>query len=265
MKIGFIGAGNMARAIIEGLIKADFVTAKEILVHSARKTSYEPYAKENGLTALDSNDQVVSEADIVFLAVKPIVLAKVLAEIKSSVRQHAPVLVSIVSGVSISEIETELDNQSVSILRTMPNVNATVSESMTALVGNDALTEEQMKQGTDLFDTIGETMQVAEHDFSTFVALAGSSPAFIYLFIDTLARAGVKYGLAKDEATKISAQAVLGSAKKVLSTNDVPWKLIDEVSSPGGTTVAGLLAMEEAGFMNSIIKAVDATIAKDQN
>ncbi|MHC9536664.1 pyrroline-5-carboxylate reductase [Dellaglioa sp. BT-FLS60] len=265
MKIGFIGAGNMARAIIEGLLKANFVTSTEILVHSAREVSYVPYAKKNGLTALDSNARVVSEADVVFLAVKPIVLGKVLAEIKDSVKKHNPMLISIVSGVSVAEIETELDNHSVGILRTMPNVNATVSASMTALVGNDVLTDAQMQQGIDLFDTVGETMQIAERDFSTFVALAGSSPAFIYLFIDTLARAGVKYGLPKDKATKIAAQAVLGSAKKVLSTDEVPWKLIDEVSSPGGTTVAGLLAMEEAGFMNSIIKAVDATVAKDQN
>ncbi|WP_409021569.1 pyrroline-5-carboxylate reductase [Dellaglioa sp. P0083] len=265
MKIGFIGAGNMARAIIEGLVEADFTAPKEILVHSARESSYVPYAEANGFTALGSNAQVVSEADVVFLAVKPIILGKVLAEIKESVKKNKPMLISIVSGVSISEIELELDNSSVGILRTMPNVNATVSASMTALVGNDVLTDEQMKQGIDLFDTIGETMEVAEQDFSTFVALAGSSPAFIYLFIDTLARAGVKYGLPKDKATKIAAQAVLGSAKKVLATDEVPWKLIDEVSSPGGTTIAGLLAMEEAGFMNSIIKAVDATVAKDKN
>lgn len=265
MKIGFIGAGNMARAIIEGLVEANFIAPKEILVHSARESSYVPYAEANGFTALGSNAQVVSGADVVFLAVKPIVLAKVLAEIKESVKEYKPMLISIVSGVSISEIELELDNHSVGILRTMPNVNATVSESMTALVGNNILTDKQMKQGTDLFDTIGETMQIDERDFSTFVALAGSSPAFIYLFIDTLARAGVKYGLPKDKATKIAAQAVLGSAKKVLATDEVPWKLIDEVSSPGGTTIAGLLAMEEAGFMNSIIKAVDATVAKDKN
>ena len=111
---------------------------------------------------------------------------------------------------------------------------------------------------------IGQTEILTEKDFSTCVALAGSSPAYVYFFIDAMSRAGVKYGLKKDQATKIAAQAVLGSAQKVLADQKTPMQLVDDVCSPGGTTIAGLLAMEEAGFMTAVIKGMDATINKDQ-
>ena len=113
-------------------------------------------------------------------------------------------------------------------------------------------------------EDIGQTIALKESDFSTFVALAGSSPAFVYFYIDSMAKAGVKYGLKKDAAVKIAAQAVLGSAANVLQSSKSPQDLVDDVCSPGGTTIAGLLAMEEAGFMRAVVKGIDATIAKDQ-
>ncbi|KRL02790.1 pyrroline-5-carboxylate reductase [Liquorilactobacillus capillatus] len=264
VKIGFIGAGNMARAIINGWLATGKVAAADILIHSAHRQSYGPYAEEKGLVPVESNKEVVEQAEIVFLAVKPLVLGSVLAEIKQDVQTKKSVLVSMVSGVSLAEIQEVLGNGKVELLRIMPNVNVEINEGITALAGNPTLTDEHYHFCEDLLNTLGKTTPLAEKDFSTFVALGGSSPAFVYFFIDSLARAGVKYGLTKKQATEIAAQAVMGSAKKILVASKTPWELVDAVSSPGGTTVAGLLAMEEAGFMTSIVKAVDATIAKDQ-
>ena len=264
MKLGFIGAGNMARAIINGWLSQG--QKAEIYLHSARKASYEPYAKEHGLHACASNTEVVSTADIIFLAVKPIVLAEVLHEIKTTVQEKKPVIVSMVTGVSIAEIADllELTPEDLEIIRIMPNVNAEIAAGMTALNASPDVTETNFARVKGLFEMIGQTEILPEKDFSTFVALAGSSPAYVYFFIDAMSRAGVKYGLKKDQATKIAAQAVLGSAQKVLADQKTPMQLVDDVCSPGGTTIAGLLAMEEAGFMTAVIKGMDATINKDQ-
>lgn len=264
VKIGFIGAGHMAQAIINGWLKVNKVSSSDIFIHSARRESYAVYAQEKNLVPVDSNNEVIKKADIIFLAVKPLVLGKVLAEVRDKLKKQNKVIVSMVSGVSLTEIQQELDNDNVELLRIMPNVNVEINEGMTALAKNECMTEEHYDFCENLFNALGKTSNISEKDFSTFVALSGSSPAFVYFFIDALSRAGVKYGLSKKQATEIAAQAVMGSAKKVLTDPRTPWELVDDVSSPGGTTVAGLLAMEEAGFMTSIVKAVDATIAKDQ-
>lgn len=263
MKIGFIGVGNMAKAIIQGLLKAGF-SEKDIYIHSKHKENYDEYAKEFGLNSCDSNTEVIKMSDYVFLAVKPIILEQVLLEIKEEIKVKPVKLISVVTGISLREIEQKLDQVNIPIIRTMPNVNVEINQGMTAVSANDATTPEIFDNVLKLFKLLGEITVLEEKDFSTFVALAGSSPAFVYFFIDSLARAGVKYGLSKKEATKIAAQAVLGSAAKILQSDKNPWDLVDEVSSPGGSTVAGILAMEEAGFMTSIIKGVDATIKKDK-
>lgn len=264
MKLGFIGAGNMARAIINGLIAEQKISGEDVYIHSAHKSSYESYAKEKGLNPCESNSDVVKNAEIVFLAVKPIVSKDVLEEISTEFERKNPVLVSMVTGVSIAELADALHFPAAKIIRIMPNVNVEIGEGMTALKAGKKVTEAEFSEVTDLFDSIGKTTEMEEKDFSTFVALAGSSPAYVYLFIDAMSRSGVKYGLNKRQATEIAAQAVLGSALKVLEASKSPMDLVDDVCSPGGTTVAGLLAMEEYGFTTSVIKGLDATVAKDK-
>lgn len=146
----------------------------------------------------------------------------------------------------------------------MPNLNSQIGEGMTAICGNNYATPEQKAFVLNMFKAVGEAIELPEKDFSTFTALAGSSPAFVFLFIDSLARAAVKNGMSKETATKIAAQAVLGSGKLVLDSSETPWNLIDQVSSPGGTTVEGVLTLEDTGFVSSITKAVQAVIDKDQ-
>ena len=264
MTIGFIGAGNMARAIISGLLAKKAIAPTDIVLHGGQPLHYEPYAAKIGAKALASNQAVAETADIVFLAVSPKLGEPILQAIGSTLKKrHVPV-VSMLTGVSVATLEEALGSHDQPVLRIMPNVNVAINAGMIAYAANDAVAG-QLDGLLDLLNVLGKTVSLPEEQFSTFVALAGSSPAFIYLFIDSLARAGVKYGLEKDQATAIAAQAVMGSAKNVLASDQSPFDLIDQVSSPGGTTVAGLLAMEEAGLMTAVVKGVDATIAKDRH
>lgn len=260
MKLGFIGVGNMAKAIISGLVKKD-VAGKDILVHSAHPQNYENFAKQSGLTAVSDNTAVAQQADVIILAVKPTVIKRVAEEIQPVLTEEK-LVVSIASGVSLADLQAVLGTAQ-PILRVMPNVNVEIAQGMTAVKATGDLNAAPYQAGVELFARIGKTMEVAENDFPIFAALAGSAPAYAYLFIDALSRAGVKYGLTKANATKIAAQMVQGSAQMVLNSDEVPYALIDKVSSPGGTTVAGLLAMEEAGFSPAVVKGIDATVAKE--
>lgn len=264
MKIGFIGAGNMGRAIINGWLKQHAVTGEEIYLHSAHRSSYESYAKNQGLHACASNEEVVNQADLVFLAIKPAQLRTVLLEVKPALLRKRPVIVSMIAGCDLATMRKILGQAELEMIRIMPNVNVEIAAGMTALTRNEFVTTDHWQRVVALFDTIGATIELAEDKFSIFAALAGSSPAFVYFFIDVLARVGVKYGLDKATATQIAAQVVQGSAQKTLATTKTPWELVDEVCSPGGTTVAGLLAMEEAGFMTAVIKGIDATVAREK-
>lgn len=264
MKIGFIGVGNMAKAIIEGILAAENVPASDILIHSAHPANYEQYAQKWGLTACANNNEVAQQADLLFLAVKPLMAGEVLSDIKKTIITAHPVVVSMLSGVSLAELEQFIGTKNVEILRIMPNVNVAINQGITALVGNGSLSSAHLQQAQSLLSDLGQNISLDEQDFSTFVALAGSSPAFVYYYIDSMANAGVKYGLTKNAAVKIAAQAVMGSAANVLQSEKAPRNLMDDVCSPGGTTIAGLLAMEEAGFTRAVIEGIDATIAKDK-
>jgi len=262
MKIGFIGVGGMAKAIIGGLLNAQTFAPTDILVHSHRQESYGPYAQEHGLVAADSNVAVARDSDLVVLAVTPNVAVKVLQEIATQLVAGEKTLISIVAGLSLAEMR-QVVGTDLPTLRTLPNVNVEVGAGMTAVAANDQLIGDQLAAALRVFNTIGSTTTLAEDQFGVFSALAGSSPAYIDFFIDSLSRAGVKHGLSKEQATQIAAQATLGSAKMVLQSDKVPFALIDQVASPGGSTIAGLLAMEEAGLMTAVVKGIDATIKRD--
>ncbi|GAB6093485.1 pyrroline-5-carboxylate reductase [Furfurilactobacillus curtus] len=263
MQLGFIGVGGMAQAIISGLIKTDTVVASDILVHSPHPAHYQEFAEATGIQQADSNAAVVAASDFVVLAVVPGAAQAVLKEIRDELNDHQKVLISIVAGLSLQAME-EVAGYDLAVLRTLPNVNVAIGAGMTAIAANNNLTGAKLADAKGLFDAIGSTSALPEADFSTFSALAGSSPAFVDFFIDTLARAGVKHGLTKVEATRIAAAVTEGSAKMVLASDKTPFDLIDQVSSPGGSTVAGLLAMEEAGLMTAVVKGIDVTIKRDQ-
>lgn len=264
MKIGFIGAGNMATAIIRGLIHKEVVATKDIFISSANFQHAQEVANAIGVTPCETNQDVVRNTDILILAVKPNILPIVLPEISVLVKEQKSVVVSIAAGVTLEQLATMLNLAEQPIIRIMPNVNVSVEAGVSAICCNENVVEKDFKTVQGLFEAVGSVYELQEKDFSTFIGLAGSSPAFVYMFIDAMARAGVLNGMPKKVATEIAAKAVLGSAKRLLEGDENPWELVDQVSSPGGTTVEGVVTLEKAGFVSAIIDGVDATIKKDQ-
>lgn len=264
MKLGFIGTGNMASAIIDGLIQTETVNKEDIFVSSGTAEEAAAFAKTRGVHACATNLAVVEAADTVIFAVKPNILPAVLKETSETLQEQEVLVVSIAAGTTLAMLEAAIGSPYLPIVRVMPNVNAMVGAGVAAICGNKRAAEEDVTQVLRLFQAVGSAYELPEASFSNFIALAGSSPAYAYMFIDAMSRAGVKHGLPKQLATEIAAQAVLGSAKMVLESDKSPWDLVDMVSSPGGTTVAGVLALEEAGFLTAITKGLDATIEKDQ-
>lgn len=266
MKIGFIGTGNMASAIIKGLISQNLYKATEICTFSLPDPQRDKFISETGITLCANNSALVSQSEIVILAVKPQLLPHVMEEIRQDLALTKPLLISIAAGTSLSQLENmAAAPQPLHIIRVMPNLNAAIGCSASAVCGNTAATAEEIATVLNIFQSVGKAWTMPEKDFSTFAAIAGCSPAYAFLFIDSLARAAVKNGLPKKLAEEIATQAVLGSAKLLQQTAENPWTLIDKVCSPGGTTIAGLVALEDNAFISTIIKGIQAAIDKDQD
>ncbi|MGM0238335.1 pyrroline-5-carboxylate reductase [Enterococcus sp. AZ103] len=265
MKIGFIGAGNMARAIIEGIISQKFVSAEDVYLYNIHFEKAQNLADQLGIHAVEEVNQLVEAVDTVVLAVKPPIIESVVNEIRTTILAKNSLIVSIAAGKDLATLYDYLETeQAVSIIRVMPNMNSMVGQGATAVCGNQFTSKEQVAEIIALFAAIGKAWELPEEQFSTFAAIAGSSPAFTFLYIDSLARAGVKNGLPKDLATEMATQAVLGSAETLAASSENAWGLIDQVSSPGGTTVAGVVSLEDNRFLATVVKAVDDTIAREK-
>lgn len=263
MKLGFIGAGNMATAIIKGLLAKEFLPASDIYITTSSPEHTETVSKTLGIQAAHSNADLIKKVDTVVIAVKPHIAPIVLNEQRKLLAKEQPLLISIASGLTLDNL-AELTSPDQKIIKVMPNMNVTIGQSVSAICSNHLVNNEEMTRVANLFNVVGSTYEIAEKDFRNFTALAGCSPAFTYLYIDAMSRAAVKNGLPKKLATKIAAEAVKGSAQMVLDSDDTPWDLIDKVCSPGGTTIAGLVALEEDHFMATVIKGLEATIKRDQ-
>ena len=264
MKIGFIGTGNMATAIIQGIVAKDFLKGEEVYLFDVVTEKVQQLGAQVSANVCASAAQVIEQADAIVLSVKPNVIQQVVEETKTVLLEKKPLLISIAAGTTLEKLAGFVGTSELPIVRVMPNVNAMIGYGAAAVTGNPAASQDQVRYVIDLFGAVGKAWEVEEKDFSAYTALAGSSPAYAYLFIDSLARAGVKHGLAKEKALEYAAQAVLGSAQMLIDSDENPWTLIDRVCSPGGTTVAGLLALEEEAFISTVVKGIDATVARDQ-
>jgi len=258
-KIGLIGSGNMARALLSGLLHGKRASKDQLSASDHREAKAKSFADEFGIDTTTSNKEVVTRSDIVVLAVKPQVMAKVVAEIASSVTSKK-LIVSMAAGVPIAMIERKLPKGS-RVVRVMPNVPALVGAGATALAVGGHASEEDLALASALFDSVGKTVVVEEEQLDAVTGLSGSGPAYIFLIIDSLADAGVKVGLSRDVALILAAQTVLGAAKLLIETGEHPGKLKDMVTSPGGTAIAGIHTLEEGGLRTTLINAVErATI-----
>lgn len=264
MNIGFIGCGNMATAIIKGIIDSKIICSENIMLFDKNESVLDNVsAKYNTVKCKDASE-TAKNSDIIILAVKPNVIQNVLTEINGVLKNSDKLIVSIAAGKTIEFIRNCL-TQNNKIIRVMPNINAKVGEAICAYCYNSEVADEDKKNVAKILSGIGKVIELDESFFSLFGVIGGCSPAFVYMFIDSLARVAVENGMPKDMALEISAQAVFGSAKMILENTDIhPWKLVDMVCSPGGTTIEGVLSLQQSGFESSIHQAVNKAIEKDK-
>lgn len=263
MKIGFIGAGNMASAIIEGAVRSGAFAAADICAYDVNLQKAEALKGNLGILTAETCAELIALSDVVVLAVKPNVFSTLLPSVGASFQAKDPLIISIAAGKTIEFIENLLP-YSAAVVRVMPNINATVGEAMSAYCFNDRVTEAQKALTEKLCGAFGKVMYLSESVFPLFGVLAGCAPAYSYMFIDALARAGVKNGMAKSDALKIAAQTVYGSAKQILENGTHPWELIDRVCSPGGTTIEGVASLQTDGLDAAVTRAVEAALDKDK-
>ena len=264
MKIGFIGAGNMTSNIVKGMLVTQKWGVNDIMLSDIDSDKLAKLQTDLAVETTNNNQEIARWSDVLILAVKPQLMPFIVAEINETVKTKRPLIISIAASITLTTLEELFSDVNLSIIRVMPNINVMVRMAMSAICANQSASAADTEKALTIFNAIGKTELVEEAQFANFTAIAGCSPAFVYMFIDALARGAVKNGMAKDKATRVAAQAVLGSAQMVLSSNTSPWDLVDAVCSPGGTTIVGVAKLEDEKFMSSIIQAVDATIEKDE-
>lgn len=258
MKIGIIGAGNMASALLEGFLTSEIAAPTDICISDKDEKKLSVW-KTKGVCTTDNNDEVLEFADVVVFAVKPNILPLVLKD--AGKRTDNKIYISIAAGFSIEKIESYLGNKA-RIVRVMPNTPALVRCGMSVVCFNKNADNEASEIVKKLFSSVGEVVFLEEKFMNSATAVHSCSPAFVYMMIDAMADAGLKYGIDKKSALLLAAKAVEGSAKMVLESNELPNKLKDNVCSPGGATIEGVLELEKNGFKSDIQSAIKACVEK---
>ena len=257
-KVGLIGAGNMAGALIRGLLASGTLEKEQLRCSDVRKERLDELAKLHGIVTTHDNRELVGWANLLVLSVKPQVMDRVLDDVGASIREDT-LVVSIAAGVPIRAIESRL-HTGVRVVRAMPNTAAIVLEGATGIAPGVHATDEDVALAKTLFDATGRSVVLDESLIDAVTGLSGSGPAYVMLMIEALADGGVKVGLHRDTALLLAAQTVYGSAKLLLETGEHPGRLKDMVTSPGGTAIAGLHTLEAGGLRRTLIDAVeDAT------
>jgi pyrroline-5-carboxylate reductase len=254
-RLGFLGAGNMSGGLVKGLIQAG-VTPERVSVSDVSEDRRQELHEWYGVAATADNGALVRGCDVVVLAVKPQILGNVLGEIAGDVRADQ-LVVSIAAGIPIAAIEGRLPAKT-RVVRAMPNAPAMVQAGATAIAGGSHAREDDMRIARELFDAVGKVVVLDEHQLDAVTGLSGSGPAYVMLVIEALADGGVKMGLPRAAAHLLAVQTVLGSAALVLQSGEHPARLKDKVTSPGGTTIAGLHALERGGLRGVLMDAVEA-------
>ena len=261
MVYGFIGLGNMASAILRGMAASGNFADDTLCGFNRSEGKTLALWHEIGLVPCESAAAVVQMADVVVLAVKPQMLPDVLPLVTPEMTKDK-LLVSIAAGKPTTYYEAQLP-EGVGVVRVMPNINARVGAAASGICGGKYATEEQMQIVREMFSAVGEVFDVPEHLFAAFMALAGASGAFVHVYIDALASAGVKAGLPRPLAEQLATQATLGAAKLTRESDEHPIALCDQVCSPGGTTIEGVHMLKKLGFETAVQQAVEAIIEKD--
>lgn len=261
--ISFIGGGNMAGAIIGGILKSGLTTKEQITATAKTEQTLVSLRERFGITATRDNRGTARSADILFLAVKPHLFGEIISQIKDCVRPET-LIISIAAGQTIEKIES-LFEKNIKLIRAMPNTPALVGEAMSALCVNKNVTEAELAEAGFIFDSFGKYEVVPESMMDTVIGVSGSSPAYAYLFLEAMADAAVADGMPRAQAYKFAAQSVLGAAKMVLETGMHPGALKDAVCSPGGTTIEAVAVLEQSGLRSAVISAQRACVQKSRD
>ena len=256
-KIGFIGSGNMAEALISGLVQSNAAQPENIICSDVYEDLLAEVHEKYRVNTTTDNCRVARDSDIVVFATKPQILGAVLKETADEL-DKSKLIISIAAGVPLAAIAAGLDKK-LRLIRVMPNICAFVKESATAIAAGDYVLEEDVPMAQAIFNSVGKTVFIQENILmDAFTGLSGSGPAYIFLIIDALADAGVKMGLSRKDSRLLSTQTVLGAAKLLLESKEHPGQLKDRVTSPGGTAIAGIHTLEEGGLRTTLINAVEA-------
>ncbi|MFL5321744.1 MAG: pyrroline-5-carboxylate reductase [Myxococcaceae bacterium] len=255
-KIAFLGAGNMAEALIKGLLASGTANPEDITATGRRSERLEPLAKAYGVKTSLDNLAAARDADVIVLSVKPQAMGKLLTQVAPAI-DHRKLVISVAAGVPIAALERKLGAGS-RIIRAMPNTPALVGAGACAIAAGESATAEDLQLATALFKAVGVCVTTEENLLDAVTGLSGSGPAYIFLIIEALSDAGVKVGLPRYTALELAAQTVLGSAKLLIDTGTHPGSLKDAVTSPGGTAIAGLHTLEAGGLRTTLINAVES-------
>ncbi|MDD3236570.1 MAG: pyrroline-5-carboxylate reductase [Candidatus Gastranaerophilales bacterium] len=260
-KIGFIGAGKMASAIIKGIIGAKSYKPSNILIHDLNKDALDNAKKDFGITIEESNINVVKNADVIVFAVKPFVLPTILEEIKHTITKNK-VVISIAAGIATKTMEEKLGE--IPIIRIMPNTPALVNEGMSAVCKGKYAKDEHAKIALTIFGSVGKVIELDEKYLDIVTGISGSGPAFYYYIINEIAKAGEKLGLDYETCLKLSAQTAFGSAKMMMETGVSPEQLIINVTTPGGTTEVGNNVLKQSNISDILYDTIKGTTEKSK-
>ncbi len=263
MKIGFIGCGNMGQAMVAGMLDSGKVKPEELIVSDKTLEARVNLNKRFGIYVAENNTEVAMISDVIFLAVKPQYYEEVIAEVRQSIWENK-IVVSIAPGKTLAWLEEKIGKPA-KIIRTMPNTPALVKEGMMGICANDKVTEEELEMVSSLCSSFSKVEAVTEPLLDVVTAVSGSSPAYVFMFIEAMADAAVEGGMPRKQAYTFAAQAALGSAKMVLETGKHPGELKDMVCSPGGTTIQAVRVLEEQGMRAAVMDAMKACLDKSRN
>ncbi len=253
---GFIGAGKMATALVQGMLRARVARDDTIVASDPVEAARTSLQAESGIAVFESNLDVVKQSEVVVLAVKPQSMSHVLEELRRAITPEH-LVISIAAGITIESIVSGL-GQHTRVVRVMPNTPALIGEGISAFALGKGARPEDAALVEDLLGAVGQSVKVTESMLDAVTGLSGSGPAFVYLMIEALSDGGVRAGLPRETASLLAAQTVLGAARMVLETGEHPAALKDQVASPGGTTIAGLHELEKGGVRAALIDAVVA-------
>ncbi|GEK30030.1 pyrroline-5-carboxylate reductase [Kurthia zopfii] len=260
MKYGWIGLGNMTTAIIKGMLHSNKYDKASQYGFNRTFEKTVKLQQELGIVACEDLSELL-DCDVIVIGVQPQHMDDLLPKLKGQLNAQQ-VVVSIAAGKSLNTLQQAINHDR--IIRIMPNINAIAGASTSGMVSTDQVTLDQKEAVKSMFNAVGKVFEIPEEQFDLFSAIAGASPAFSYLYIDSLARAAVMEGMDKKTALDIASHAVLGSAQMIQTVDEHPWELVDQVCSPGGTTIQGVTSLQNNHFASTIYDAVKAVIERDR-